>query len=453
MFRTRKATTMSDTNEIYSETFHSKSGREFTITRHKRNATAPTIDVSVIVPVYNASKTLRQAIDSIRTDQVVPIEIILVNDNTPDDSQSIIEEYFEKDTRIAYIKHDDNYGYGASMNDGIQAAQGKWISILEPDDYVLPRMLELMLFVRNKAINGDKNVQVEGSDSKDYDCDVIKSPYIRESRLEDDTPRGDGPVELLECSYKNRIHPKNGYSRTFDITDKGVVHLLRHHPSIWSALYRKQFLTDKNIDFVEYPGAGWADNEFFYKTLLNAERIAYCCEPFYVYREETDKEFEKFARANKTLPLDRWNSMMDIIEITITKDGIPVKDNDEIMKAHIAKGFTYLSGQLDANGWDDEELLNEALKMFKRMDQMLVTDEARIKPQLRQLYIDMMGCDGMLRDKLRYKLGLASEFFYTIRCNGVKYGIKRVKTFLAKNKEADNNAEEKETIDQTDKSC
>lgn len=406
-----------------TNTFEMKSatGRIFDVSRGKTIADNLSEGVtpltSIIVPIYNAEYTLRQALRSIENQTLDNIEIVCVNDGSTDSSESIIDSRARLDGRYTIVTHRKNAGYGSAMNDGIRAASGAWIAILEPDDYIRDGMLSALL---ETARNAGDTIHNAVDNAPENMIDVVKSPYIREVRTIEGTPRGDGPYELLQCSYYKRVHP---HSKAFNMSDPGVTHILRHHPSIWSAIYRKEFLEDKNISFVEYSGTGWADNEFFYETLLQANHIAYCKTAYYVYREETEEEFESFARKNKLLPFDRWHSMMDIIErIGIT--------DDNIIRNHIAKGFTYLGGQIEANGWDDQEILDEAYKMFSRMDPMLVTDESKINPRLRKLYIDMMHADGMLSDKLRYKIGLAGEFFYTIRTNGFGYAKQRAKKFL-----------------------
>ena len=85
------------------------------------------------------------------------------------------------------------------------------------------------------------------ADRFDENIDIIKTPYWR--IWMPDTPE----QHKLNCSYKGRINPSK---QPFTINDPSAVHLLRHHPSIWSALYRKDFLDSNAIRFKEIPGAG-----------------------------------------------------------------------------------------------------------------------------------------------------------------------------------------------------
>lgn len=359
--------------------------------------------VSVVMPIYNAEQTLPEALASAACQTFEDVEIVCVDDASPDGSRRIIDALSAQDERVTIVSHRRNAGYGASMNDGIAAARGRWIAILEPDDYLRPDMYRRMLGC------------AEGVQA----LDVIKSPYMREIREIEGTPRGRGPCHLLNCSYHGRIRPS---SVVFDMKDSGVTHLLRHHPSIWSAIYSKDFLDRRGIRFVEHPGAGWADNEFFYETLLQARSIAWCDYAGYVYREETPGEQRSFLRKNAGLPFDRWESMTDIVERLAVSD-------ENINRAHVAKGFTYLAGQIAALGEGDEVVRRRMPQMFARMDPSIVAKETMIAPHLKRLYAETTGIVIPMRDA-SYVSGLVSEFAYAAHENGVGYAFGRLGGFV-----------------------
>jgi glycosyltransferase involved in cell wall biosynthesis len=97
--------------------------------------------VSIIVPIYNVEKYLRECLDSIVKQTLKDIEIVCVNDGSTDSSLDIIKEYAEKDERVKYIDK-PNSGYGISMNQGLDKAQGEYIGIVESDDFIKPEMFE-----------------------------------------------------------------------------------------------------------------------------------------------------------------------------------------------------------------------------------------------------------------------------------------------------------------------
>lgn len=378
----------------------SSSGRAFTVERG-RDVREPA--VSVVVPIFNVQDTLEEALASVAGQAGPELEIVCVDDCSTDASARMVREAAERDGRVTIVSHHANAGYGAGMNDGIQAAAGAWVAILEPDDYVRPGMYEALLAAARRA-----HGQV----------DVVKSPYVREIRTVEGTPRGKGPVTQIQCSYYGLVHPPRA-GEPFLATDAGVDHLLRHHPSIWSALYRRAFLEERGIRFKEYPGAAWADNEFFYETLLQARGIVWVGEPFYVYREETPEEARRFLRKNSRLPFERWHSMADIIE----RCGI---DEPRVLLAHVAKGFTFLRGQLDACGADDEQTLADADRMFARMDPALVAAEPSLDPALVELYNRSTGRAVRVR-RGRHLLWLLRTFVATTRANGLGYAMGKIR--------------------------
>lgn len=97
--------------------------------------------VSIIVPIYNVQEYLRECLDSLLSQTLQEIEIICVNDGSTDHSPEILESYATLDARVK-VMHKENSGYGASMNQGIRAASGEYIGIVEPDDYVETEMYE-----------------------------------------------------------------------------------------------------------------------------------------------------------------------------------------------------------------------------------------------------------------------------------------------------------------------
>ena len=128
--------------------------------------------VSVIVPVYNVEKYLSKCLDSLVNQTLKDIEIIVVNDGTKDNSQSIIDKYTKKYSKKikSYIK--ENGGLSSARNYGLKYAKGEYISFIDSDDYVDLQMFEKMY---NEAINNKFDIVV---------CDTInvyedKEVYIK----------------------------------------------------------------------------------------------------------------------------------------------------------------------------------------------------------------------------------------------------------------------------------
>jgi len=97
--------------------------------------------ISVIVPIYNVEKYLHKCVDSILAQTYENIEVILVNDGSPDNCGAICDEYATKDSRIRVI-HKTNGGLSSARNAGVDIAEGKYIGFIDSDDYISPYMYE-----------------------------------------------------------------------------------------------------------------------------------------------------------------------------------------------------------------------------------------------------------------------------------------------------------------------
>lgn len=106
--------------------------------------------VSVVVAVYNAQNTLRPCIDSVLAQTFQQFEIICVNDQSPDASQAIIDEYAQLDSRVRALINTRNIGLGATRNRGVRAARGDFVFHLDPDDKLPPESLEKLYTAATK---------------------------------------------------------------------------------------------------------------------------------------------------------------------------------------------------------------------------------------------------------------------------------------------------------------
>ena len=207
--------------------------------------------VSVLIPIYNVEKYLRECIDSVVSQTLADLEIILINDGSKDTSLEIINEYASKDPRVKVINK-NNSGYGDSMNRGLEVATGKYIGIVESDDYVESDMFETLY---NIAENNN--------------LDIVRS-------------------EFFYYSTKNGI--KNDKSNTTFVPHdvvlrpKDNVSVFMQQPSIWANLYLRSFLNEHNITFLNTPGASYQDTSFSFKVYACAERFLMISKAFYHYR-------------------------------------------------------------------------------------------------------------------------------------------------------------------------
>src|SRR3989338_7703392 len=96
--------------------------------------------ISVIMPVYNGEKYLREAIESILNQSFSDFELFIINDGSTDGTAGIIASFH--DPRIVYLKNESNLGLSRSYNRGIDAARGKYIARMDADDMSIPKRFE-----------------------------------------------------------------------------------------------------------------------------------------------------------------------------------------------------------------------------------------------------------------------------------------------------------------------
>lgn len=100
--------------------------------------------ISVIVPIYKVAEYLPMCIESIQKQTYNNLQIILVDDGSPDECGEICDRYAEKDSRV-YVIHKPNGGLSDARNAGIEAARGQWLMFIDGDDYIAPAMAETLI--------------------------------------------------------------------------------------------------------------------------------------------------------------------------------------------------------------------------------------------------------------------------------------------------------------------
>ncbi|MDO7253204.1 glycosyltransferase [Helicobacter cappadocius] len=241
------------------------------------------IDLSVIIPIYNVEDYLRECLDCVISQSLENIQIICINDGSTDKSLSIILEYARRDARIEVVDK-KNSGYGHSCNIGIHKALGKYIAILEPDDFIDLSMYENLIKIAQRA-----------------DLDIVKCAYYE---YFDSTKQKDSYMVLPR--WTQNITPSN---EVFDT--KEFPSLLFYHPSIWAGVYKREFLMENNIRFVEAKGASWVDNPFFIQTMCLAKKISYTTKPYYFYRQSNPNSSSNLI--NFSVPLERMRDMNEFL--------------------------------------------------------------------------------------------------------------------------------------------
>ncbi|MDO4986918.1 MAG: glycosyltransferase [Candidatus Saccharibacteria bacterium] len=229
--------------------------------------------VSVVVPIYNVEKYLRECIDSILAQTLEDIEVILVDDGSPDNCGKIIDEYAKTDSRVVAV-HQENGGYSVAVNHGIDLAKGEYIGIIESDDFIEPDMYECLY-----------------ADAHKNNTDVTKGGFYFYN------PTLDEPSQNAFFINASGIDLRLAPSTPFTISEWPK--LMAFHASIWSSIYRADFV--KKIKIPVTAGASYQDFPFMAETLSRAKRISVVKKAFVHWRNEPNQGNSTSAKGKKLL--------------------------------------------------------------------------------------------------------------------------------------------------------
>lgn len=212
--------------------------------------------VSVIIPIFNVESYLQECLQSVLGQTLKEIEIVCVNDGSTDSSPEIIKRFMSEDSRIRLIDK-ANAGYGAAMNDGIAAAKGEYISIVESDDYILPDMLERYYRV-----------------ARDYDLEFVKSDFKIFWGDGDDRKYQLRKLTDKTAYYDVKVNPSEdfGLFRLNNLTQPGI--------------YKLAFLRANDICYHESPGASYQDNGFWFQIFAQAKSAMFLRDAYYMLRRD-----------------------------------------------------------------------------------------------------------------------------------------------------------------------
>lgn len=217
--------------------------------------------ISVIIPIYNVSKYLRQCLDSVCSQTYQDIELILVDDGSTDGCYEICEEYRQKDSRIKVI-HKPNGGLVSARKAGMQAAQGEYIAYVDGDDWIEPDMYERMHRIMER-----EQVDVVMCGRYEDTGSACKEVYhgILEGRY--------GKRELLTKIYPQMIVGEGFFEWCI-------------FPGVWDKLFRRECVEEFQLAVDEKITMG-EDAACVYPCLLNADSIYVMHECLYHYRQTT----------------------------------------------------------------------------------------------------------------------------------------------------------------------
>ncbi len=209
--------------------------------------------ISIIIPIYKVEKYLNKCVDSVLNQKFKDLEIILVDDGSPDECPQICDEYAQKDSRIKVI-HKENGGSSDARNSGIRIATGEYLMFLDSDDYWEGE--DALTNIVGK-INKDKfDVLIHGC--KDYSC-ITGDITISRTGYDHDLISAESKDEVLKYLFTSGLFPG----------------------SAWITVTRRNFILENDIFFIT--GIKAEDIDWLLNVFLNANSYASTDDTFYIY--------------------------------------------------------------------------------------------------------------------------------------------------------------------------
>ncbi len=278
--------------------------------------------VSVIIPVYNTEKYIRETVENIRRQTLNALEIILIDDGSTDNSLAVMQELAAADERIRVRSH-SNRGPSLTRNAGLAIASGQYIYFMDSDDLLDPDTLQQCYHV---CENLRLDFVIFNADSF-YDADVqttVSLRYNHTTGMEDRVYTG---LEAFETQLKNKVYT----------------------PSPCLSFIRRSFFDASGVHY--YPGIIHEDQLFTTQLYLAAERVGWIDASFFHRRLRADSIMTRpFA----------WKNMEGYL--TVAREiGAYVADQPDAVRRVID---VYLSQMLDAAVWQSHSLpLDERIRL------------------------------------------------------------------------------------------
>ena len=212
--------------------------------------------VSVIIPAYNAERYIRECMESVLAQSLRNIQIICVNDGSTDRTAELLHQYAIHDDRVLVINQ-ENAGYGHAVNEGIRAASGEYIGIVESDDYVSSDMYEYLWRIAHQ-----------------HSLDFVKGDFAYFS--------GEGNQRIFD---RIMICPKLSWYRR-KLCPNQMPELLDADMMNVTGIYRRKFLLDNNILLRETLGAAFQDTGLWIQIFTRAKTCMFLPCAFYKIRRD-----------------------------------------------------------------------------------------------------------------------------------------------------------------------
>ena len=307
--------------------------------------------VSIIVPIYNVEAYLNRCLDSLITQTLKNIEIILINDGSKDNSLQICEDYAKRDGRIKVIDQ-PNQGVSVARNTGLLRATGKYIGFVDPDDWIEPNMYELMY---NKITELECPICFCNYYKDDKNTSSPKSFRIKKELLYEEEVRN---MIVSNMVGADDIIPRYNYVMG----------------CVWRGLYEKTFIDKYNLYFE--PGVNiMEDLVFNIKALLKVDKLCILHEHLYHYVQNPTSILHTYKK-------NMWKDQIrvhELLELYIKEAGLEEQMRNRLDMRYVGMAFSAIYNEVNSKGQVDmKNKMNKVREICA--DEKLKESLERVRP-------------------------------------------------------------------------
>ena len=324
--------------------------------------------ISIIVPIYKVENYLCKCIKSICNQSYDNLEIILVDDGSPDKCGEICDDFKKYDKRINVI-HKENGGLSSARNTGLDLSHGEYISFIDSDDFISPFFIESLYFAISES-----------------NSDIASTKW--------------------PCSFTNRdeqnVQLLNEFEREYVVLNKSEALKWLLYQNIPNGAQHRLY-SKKIFEKIRFPeGYLFEDVATVYKTFIRSERIAFIDCPIYAYRVRADGIVRmQFSESKMISILIGRNLYRDITDFDLSLE-----------KAAAARAFSLVSQvflQVPKDKKKERESLWNEMKKYRKQICLDSSEYLRKKNKLAAM-ISYLGID------ITYKFGAIYKFIHVRKC-------------------------------------
>lgn len=254
--------------------------------------------VSVIIPVYNVEKYLPKCLDSVINQTYTQLEIICVNDGSPDNSAAVLQEYADKDKRIRVVNQ-QNQGLSGARNTGILEATGEYTVFLDSDDWMDTDAVEAAV----------KNAQMNGTD-------CVMWGYVREFADKSAEKKIFASDLVFDEAQTRQLHRRLAGLTGDELASPENTDAL---VTAWGKLYRTDIIKENALSFVDTKIIGTEDLLFNMHYFGFVRTCSFINKPFNHYRKDNDASL---TRSYKSQLFSQWSELYRRIRAYISENSL-----------------------------------------------------------------------------------------------------------------------------------